>query len=107
MELKFVTNSYFKQLFHNLRPKLQYSKNRFFVTSHFGTLFVEPIYWPGCMLTGNTFMGNLMGNVFEKERLFQKLAIFWATLRDFLINIQRILKNMLTGLPTTVNSKLV
>ena len=39
MELKFVTNSYFKQLFQNLRPKLQYSKNRFFVTSHFGTLF--------------------------------------------------------------------
>ena len=38
MELKFVTNSYFKQLFQNLRPKLQYSKYRIFVTSHFGTL---------------------------------------------------------------------
>ena len=39
MELKFVTNSFFKQLFQNLRPKVQHSKNRFFVTSHFGTLF--------------------------------------------------------------------
>ena len=39
MELKFVNNSYFKKLFQNLRPKLQYSKNRIFVTSHFGTLF--------------------------------------------------------------------
>ena len=39
MELKFVNFSYFKQLFQNLRPKLQYSKNRIFVTSHFGTLF--------------------------------------------------------------------
>ena len=38
MELKFANNSYFKQLFQNLRPKLQYSKNRIFVTSHFGTL---------------------------------------------------------------------
>ena len=38
MELKFVTYSYFKQLFQNLRPKLQYSKNRIFVTSHFGAL---------------------------------------------------------------------
>ena len=38
MELKFVNNSYFKQLFQNLRLKLQYSKNRTFVTSHFGTL---------------------------------------------------------------------
>ena len=38
MELKFVNTSYFKQLFQNLRPKLQYSKNRIFVTSHFGTL---------------------------------------------------------------------
>ena len=41
MELKFVNNSYFKQFFQNLRPKLQYSKNRFFVTSHFGTLLNE------------------------------------------------------------------
>ena len=39
MRLKFVNTSYFKQLFQNLRPKLQYSKNRIFVTSHFGTLF--------------------------------------------------------------------
>ena len=38
MELKFVNSSYFKQLFQNLRPKLQYSKIRIFVTSHFGTL---------------------------------------------------------------------
>ena len=38
MELKFVNDSYFKQLFQNLRPKLQYSKNRTFVTSHFSTL---------------------------------------------------------------------
>ena len=38
MELKFVNKSYFKQLFQNIRPKLQYSKNRIFVTSHFGTL---------------------------------------------------------------------
>ena len=38
MELKFFSTSYFKQLFQNLRPKLQYSKNRTFVTSHFGTL---------------------------------------------------------------------
>ena len=40
MELKFVTNSYFKQLFQNLKPKLQYSKNRSFMTSYFGTLFM-------------------------------------------------------------------
>ena len=39
MELKFFKNSYFEQLFENLRPKLQYSKTRFFVTSHFSTLF--------------------------------------------------------------------
>ena len=38
MELKFVIISYFKQLFQNIRQKLQYSKNRIFVTSHFGTL---------------------------------------------------------------------
>ena len=38
MELKFVNTTYFKKLFQNLRPKLQYSKNRIFVTSHFGTL---------------------------------------------------------------------
>ena len=38
MELKFASNSYFKQLFQNLRPKLQYSKNTIFVTSHIGTL---------------------------------------------------------------------
>ena len=38
MELKFAINGYFKQLFQNLKPKLQYSKNRIFVTSHFGTL---------------------------------------------------------------------
>ena len=38
MELKFVTNSYFKLLFQNLRLKLQYSKIGIFVTSHFGTL---------------------------------------------------------------------
>ena len=38
MELKFVNNCYLKQLFQNLRPKLKYSKNRIFVTSHFGTL---------------------------------------------------------------------
>ena len=38
MELKFVNSSYFWQLFQNLRPKLQNSKNRIFVTSHFGTL---------------------------------------------------------------------
>ena len=38
MELKFVNASYFKQLFQNLRPKLQFSKHRIFVTSHFGTL---------------------------------------------------------------------
>ena len=36
MELKFVNISYFKQLFQNIRPKLQYSKNIIFVTSHFG-----------------------------------------------------------------------
>ena len=40
MELKFVNNSYFKQLFQNLRPKLQYFSNRIFVTSHFGTLLL-------------------------------------------------------------------
>ena len=28
IELKFVADSYFKQLFQNLRPKLKYSKNR-------------------------------------------------------------------------------
>ena len=39
MELKFDNDSYFKQLFQNLRPKLQNSKNRIFVTSDFGTLF--------------------------------------------------------------------
>ena len=39
MELKFVITSYFKQLFQNLRPKLQYSRYRIFVTSHFGTLY--------------------------------------------------------------------
>ena len=39
MELKFVNNSYFKKLFQNLRPKLNYSKNIIFVTSHLGTLF--------------------------------------------------------------------
>ena len=39
MELKFVNNSCFKQLFQNLRPKVQHSKNRIFVTSHFGTLW--------------------------------------------------------------------
>ena len=38
MELKFVNNSHFKQLFQNLRPKLHYSKNIIFVISHFGTL---------------------------------------------------------------------
>ena len=38
MEPKFVNKSYFKQLFQNLRPKAQHSKNRIFVTSHFGTL---------------------------------------------------------------------
>ena len=36
--LKFAADSYFKQLFQNLRPELKYSKNRVFVTSHFGTL---------------------------------------------------------------------
>ena len=41
MELKFVNNSYFKQFFQNLRLKLQYSKNRLFMTSHFGTLLNE------------------------------------------------------------------
>ena len=41
MELKFVMNRYFKQLFQYLRPKLQYSKNRIFVISHFGTPFVH------------------------------------------------------------------
>ena len=38
MDLKFVSYSYFEQLFQNVRPKLQYSKNRIFVTSHFGIL---------------------------------------------------------------------
>ena len=38
MELKFVNNGHFKQLFENLRPKLLYSKNIIFMTSHFGTL---------------------------------------------------------------------
>ena len=37
--LKFVNNSCFKQLFQNLRPKVQHSKNIVFVTSHFGTLW--------------------------------------------------------------------
>ena len=48
MELKFVNTGYFKQLFQNLRPKLQFSrpklqfsKNRIFVTSHFGTLLTK------------------------------------------------------------------
>ena len=50
MELKFFTNSYFKQLFQNLKPKLKYSKNRIFMTSHFGTLF-EKLYFQ--YLTGN------------------------------------------------------
>ena len=44
MELKFVNTSYFKQLFQKLRPKLQYSKNRIFVTSHFATLYRSSIY---------------------------------------------------------------
>ena len=44
MELQFVNNSYFKQLFQNLRPKLQYSKIRIFVTSHFFTLLCH-IQW--------------------------------------------------------------
>ena len=39
MELKFVNASYFKQLFQNFGPKLQYSKNVIFMTSHFSTLF--------------------------------------------------------------------
>ena len=38
VELKFVTNSTFKEPFRNLRPKLEYSKNRIFVPSHFGTV---------------------------------------------------------------------
>ena len=38
MELIFVNNSYFKQLFQNLKPKLQYSKSKIFMTSYFGTL---------------------------------------------------------------------
>ena len=41
IELKFVADSYFKQIFQNLRPKLQYSKKKIFVTSHFGTLLPE------------------------------------------------------------------
>ena len=40
MELKLVNSSYSRQLFQNLRPKLQNSKNRIFVTSHFGTLLL-------------------------------------------------------------------
>ena len=38
MELKLVNASYFKQLFQTLRPQFKYSKNRIFVTPHFGTL---------------------------------------------------------------------
>ena len=40
MKLQFVKNSYFKQLFHTLRPKFQNSKNKIFVTSHFSTLYL-------------------------------------------------------------------
>ena len=41
IELKFVNNSYFKELFQNLRPKEKYSKNIILVTSHFGTLCLK------------------------------------------------------------------
>ena len=39
IKLKFVTFGWFKMLSRNPEPKLKYSKNRIFVTSHFGTLF--------------------------------------------------------------------
>ena len=40
--VEIVRNSYFKQLFQNLRPKSQYSKIRIFLTSHFGALWLCP-----------------------------------------------------------------
>ena len=39
IKLKFVLYGYFKVLFQNPKPKVKYSRNRIFVTSHFGSLF--------------------------------------------------------------------
>ena len=38
IKLEFVTNGYFKEPFQDPEPKLKYSENKIFVTSHFGTL---------------------------------------------------------------------
>ena len=71
MDLKFVNNSYFEQLFQSLRPKLQYSKNIIFVTSHFGTLLLNIV--------------NFRDKFFEQQRFRPSLVLI---LRNFSISMQ-------------------
>ena len=76
MELKFVNNSYFKQLFQNLRPNLQYSKNRIFVTSHFGTLLGRSVTWQNQpkWYTNHSVTKNALGSKFCRNCLLSKNA---------------------------------
>ena len=77
MELKFVNNSYFKQLFQNLRSKLQYSKNRIFVTSHFGTL-LRPLFEGGAYFEIQPKCVALVlfaGSAKSKATLFQVITV--------------------------------
>ena len=87
MELKFVNNSYFKQLFQNLRPKLQYYKNIIFVTSHFGTLLNEILEGtkevPAWMMYGRTVLCQkdaAKGNSVENFRPITCLPLMWKLL---------------------------